>query len=638
MAPVTPPTPQPAQGGDETLMGVPRWALAAAAGGLLAAGLTYYFMSSGKEKKKGGKKKGKKGEGQKPDVSTPSSTPSKKQTAVSIEDLPDDEDDLLKAKDPAVKAMAAKDKGNKYFKGGRYELAIQCYNQAIESCPQGKSNDLATFYQNRAAAYEQLDNSSAVVNDCTMALRHNPRYVKALERRARALRKQAEKLDESDKKIEKLKTALEDMTAVCILEGFSKQEHMILVDSMIKELGREEAKNTYAKRDCCLASTQFIKQYLESFEHDPVHVAAKDFQAEEDVDSLRGFKRALACLKSFQFESVISACDEELSDLTNGVEGLNATGDVEQIADGEATIENGLSEETSSDFAKHGARLLRATFYILSKKQKEAMQDLTVLIDDPTVEPSIKSNALIKRASLHIQQCTDPEKDPLLSFKDFESALDVDPQNPDVYFHRGQVFLLTEQIEKAVQDFNKSVELNPTFPTAYVQKLYTDYRQAMQLNNQEKVNNVINLFEEAMVKFPECIETYALFSQVLSDQQNFERADACYEKALKVDANNANLWVHKGLIQLQWKGDIKTAIEYIERAIKIDDKCEFAYETLGTVEVQRGNLKRSVELFEKAIPLANTELEMAHLYGLMDAANAQLVIAGRYGLDMRMAM
>ena len=39
------------------------------------------------------------------------------------------------------------------------------------------------------------------------------------------------------------------------------------------------------------------------------------------------------------------------------------------------------------------------------------------------------------------------------------------------------------------------------------------------------------------------------------------------------------------------------------RALEVDDKCEFAYETLGTVEVQRGNLTKAVQLFEKAIPL-----------------------------------
>ena len=44
-----------------------------------------------------------------------------------------------------------------------------------------------------------------------------------------------------------------------------------------------------------------------------------------------------------------------------------------------------------------------------------------------------------------------------------------------------------------------------------------------------------------MEKFPDCVETYALFAQVLCDQQNFEKADSYYERAIKVDPANANL-------------------------------------------------------------------------------------------------
>lgn len=50
----------------------------------------------------------------------------------------------------------------------------------------------------------------------------------------------------------------------------------------------------------------------------------------------------------------------------------------------------------------------------------------------------------------------------------------------------------------------------------------------------------------------------------------------------------AGLFVHRGLLLLQWKGDINEALKLLEKAIEVDDKCEFAYETLGTVEVQRG--------------------------------------------------
>lgn len=41
------------------------------------------------------------------------------------------------------------------------------------------------------------------------------------------------------------------------------------------------------------------------------------------------------------------------------------------------------------------------------------------------------------------------------------------------------------------------------------------------------------------------------------------------------------------MLKLQWTGDVETAIEYINQALELDDKCEFGYETLGTIEVQR---------------------------------------------------
>ena len=60
------------------------------------------------------------------------------------------------------------------------------------------------------------------------------------------MRKQAEllkKKEDIDKEglediVAKLKTSLEDCTGVCILEGFQKQEPMILVDAILKELGK----------------------------------------------------------------------------------------------------------------------------------------------------------------------------------------------------------------------------------------------------------------------------------------------------------------------------------------------------------------------------------------------------------------
>jgi len=611
---------------EDEILGLPKWVWAAIAGGVITAGLAIYiFAGSDGEKKKKPKAKKKLIPDTTETVVTPSkekpissakSTPSKS-AKVTVEDAPEEED-IEEIQDPLEKALAAKNKGNKYFRGGRYELAIKCYTQAIESCPEGKKSDLSTFYQNRAAAYEQQENDEAVVSDCTMALKNNSKYVKAMERRARTLRKQAEKLrkkEDNDKEtlediVLKLKTSLEDCTGVCILEGFQKQEPMILVDAILKELGRAEARLATTKRTPSLASNHFISQYFQSFAEDPILKKSTNHVngAAENGDVENGHEAASSdslkeLLDEEKFEKVIDHCSE-------------------------------LIKSSEDKDTKDLAQLLRGTFYILCKQQDLAMSDLSSLISDDSANPKIRTNALIKRASLYIQQCKDPIQDPLKAMEDFKLAVEIDPDNSDIYHHRGQVHLLTEQIDNASEDFKKAVDLNPEFPVAYVQKLYTDYRKAIQKNDQELIKNVINLFKQAKEKFPKCVETYALFAQVLSDQSKFEQADELYQEALKVDPNNANLYVHRGLIHLQWKGDIEKAVELITKSLDVDDKCEFAYETLGTIEVQRGHLKKAIELFEKAIPLANTELEMGHLYGLRDAAIAQTTVSTRLGISL----
>ena len=79
------------------------------------------------------------------------------------------------------------------------------------------------------------------------------------------------------------------------------------------------------------------------------------------------------------------------------------------------------------------------------------MTDLTTLINDDSADVKIRVNALVKRASLFIQQCKDPTQDPELSFGDFAQAIELDPENADIYHHRGQVHLLIDEINKVCE-------------------------------------------------------------------------------------------------------------------------------------------------------------------------------------------
>lgn len=144
-----------------------------------------------------------------------------------------------------------------------------------------------------------------------------------------------------------------------------------------------------------------------------------------------------------------------------------------------------------------------------------------------------------------------------------------------------------EKTEEAREDFQKAVKLNPDFSVAVVQKCYSDYRHAMQSQNVELLMQSMQDFSKALMKFPSCPEAYILYAQVKAEKQEFQEADELFQKALEIDPNNASIYVHQGLLLLQWKGEIENAIDLMKQAIKIDDKSEFAYETLGTIEVQR---------------------------------------------------
>ncbi|XP_069496091.1 mitochondrial import receptor subunit TOM70 [Ambystoma mexicanum] len=570
---------EPSQGGS-----LPRWQLALAIGAPLVLGAGALYLWSRRRAGKGGR------EGER---KTPEGRASPAPAAGGHQDGGSRTLQQPDEMSPLDRAQAAKNKGNKYFKAGKYEQAIQCYTDALSLCPTEKKVDLSTFYQNRAAAYEQLQKWEDVIQDCTKAVGLNPRYVKALFRRAKAL----EKLDNK-------KQCLEDVTAVCILEGFQNQQSMLLADKVLKLLGKEKAKDKYKNREPLMPSPQFIKSYFSSFTDDIIsQPMLKGEKSDEDKDKegeaaevkeKSGYLKAKQYMEEENYDKIISECTKEIE------------------AQGKYMAE---------------ALLLRATFYLLIGNAAAAKPDLDQVVSMEGANVKLRANALIKRGSMYMQQ-----QQPNLSTQDFNMAADIDPQNADVYHHRGQLKILLDQVEEAVSDFDECIRLRPDSALAQAQKCFALYRQAYTGSNPSQVQAAMNGFEDVILRFPKCAEGYALYAQALTDQQQFGKADEMYDKCIDLEPDNATTYVHKGLLQLQWKQDLDKGLELISKAIEIDNKCDFAYETMGTIEVQRGNLVKAIDMFNKAINLAKSEMEMAHLYSLCDAAYAQTEVAKKYGL------
>ena len=197
------------------------------------------------------------------------------------------------------KALEVKLHGNELFKKSDFEGAISLYTEAIALCPPGKSSDLSIMFQNRAAALERLDRLEEGLRDCGESLRLNNRegeyfaenwflhltctvmystgvhgkeeyfaitgsvhlyslvqvnregnftvmrkcsppnrYGKSYDRRSKILKKMVDTLDSArlEERIRLLRQALEDVSVLAKLDGYSNQQ-LVIVDEVLKQLG-----------------------------------------------------------------------------------------------------------------------------------------------------------------------------------------------------------------------------------------------------------------------------------------------------------------------------------------------------------------------------------------------------------------
>uniref|UniRef100_A0A8C0WLU0 RNA polymerase II-associated protein 3 n=1 Tax=Castor canadensis TaxID=51338 RepID=A0A8C0WLU0_CASCN len=96
------------------------------------------------------------------------------------------------------KALALKEKGNKYFKEGKYDEAIECYTKGMDADPYNP-----VLPTNRASAYFRLKKFGVAESDCNLAIALSRTYAKAYARRG-AARFALQKLEDARRDYEKV--------------------------------------------------------------------------------------------------------------------------------------------------------------------------------------------------------------------------------------------------------------------------------------------------------------------------------------------------------------------------------------------------------------------------------------------------
>ncbi|XP_026066123.1 RNA polymerase II-associated protein 3-like [Carassius auratus] len=117
-------------------------------------------------------------------------------------------------------AVVQKDRGNAYFKEGKYEAAVECYSRGMEA-----DGTNALLPANRAMAFLKLHRFSEAEQDCNTALALDASYAKAFARRATARAAQG-----------RIREATDDFQQVLKLEPGNKQA-LSEIQKLSEEMG-----------------------------------------------------------------------------------------------------------------------------------------------------------------------------------------------------------------------------------------------------------------------------------------------------------------------------------------------------------------------------------------------------------------
>lgn len=112
------------------------------------------------------------------------------------------------------------------------------------------------------------------------------------------------------------------------------------------------------------------------------------------------------------------------------------------------------------------------------------------------------------------------------SEKKFREAKRLFPDNAEVYNYHGEILLDRQAWKEAESSLDKSIEMNPTSPLAYINK------SVLYLQGKQDIQSAEAVIRTALDHDPTCDIALAQLAQILCHQNRMDDALDVYETAL----------------------------------------------------------------------------------------------------------
>ncbi|XP_006865390.1 PREDICTED: RNA polymerase II-associated protein 3 isoform X1 [Chrysochloris asiatica] len=211
------------------------------------------------------------------------------------------------------KALGLKEKGNKYFKQGKYDEAIECYTKGMNADPYNP-----VLPTNRASAYFRLKKFAVAESDCNLAIALNRSYTKAYARRG-AARFALQKLEDAKQDYEKvLELEPSNFEATSELkkinQALSSKESSYPKerDAASKPTEREKIQTEQQQKQQAISQKDLGNGFFKEGKYERAIECYTQGMAADGTNALLPANRAMAYLKIQKYEEAEKDCTQAI--------------------------------------------------------------------------------------------------------------------------------------------------------------------------------------------------------------------------------------------------------------------------------------------------------------------------------------
>jgi protein O-mannosyl-transferase len=179
------------------------------------------------------------------------------------------------------------------------------------------------------------------------------------------------------------------------------------------------------------------------------------------------------------------------------------------------------------------------------------------------------------------------------AIEDYTKAIDLDPSYIHAYNNRGLAFCRIGRLDRAFADFNKALAINPTHFEALVNR-------GLAFDQAGQPEKAIEDYDAAIALSPSNHDVYNYRGIALDEIGRLDKAIADYDTALTLNPAFSDAYKNRAAAFVKMDQLDKAAADY-DRVVALNPSDYNVYEEMGVLYGRRGFYDKATEWFNKAI-------------------------------------